>query len=393
MWFNIPPQPEPAARRGDTCPDYDVRRGYARQMPLLPLGARRGLCGIAPWRTPRIGVGGSPLGSAGTLSVVDGRGWDWPAPKIRRVHLVEWVVQRSAEEPDDVYVSLDSFYRALPDQSMNTYVIALDDVNSLERDSLIELANSFGSVVALAARSTPEGRAFADDLQATHSNTQRRRSACRDAMVDWLYSRDAVNPPGADRDKMLQDQRGYFFAEPFTANDLDAAAAWLSRQGLVGGGTIDEAQGPVVLYLTDSGVKCVEDFSSDTGAYLERQQHRASGPTVNIGTNNAPFQVAGDYARQVQNIGISANDLRQQISEITTIVRALVPDVPDADAEEQAALAAVSDQGVDQSALERFRAWTVNTVRTGTNAAAVAAVSSATTTLLIEAARLASHLG
>jgi len=62
---------------------------------------------------------------------VDGRGRDWAASKIRRAQLVEWVVQRSAEEPDDVYVSLDWFYRALPDQSMNTYVIALDDVNSL----------------------------------------------------------------------------------------------------------------------------------------------------------------------------------------------------------------------------------------------------------------------
>ena len=53
-------------------------------------------------------------------------------------------------------------------------------------------------------------------------------------MMDWLYSRDAVNPPGVARDTMLQDPRGYFFAEPFTANDLDSAAAWLHRQSLVG---------------------------------------------------------------------------------------------------------------------------------------------------------------
>ena len=120
----------------------------------------------------------------------------------------------------------------------------------LERRSLIDLANSFGGVESLAAQSTPEGRAFADDLQATRSNTQRRRSACRDAMVDWLYSCDAVNPPGVVRDRMLQDRRGYFFAKPFTADDLDSAAAWLYRQSLVGGTMIAEAQGPVRLYLT-----------------------------------------------------------------------------------------------------------------------------------------------
>ena len=183
---------------------------------------------------------------------------------------------------------------------MNTYVIALDDVNSLEGRALLDLANSYGSVWDLQAQSTPAGRAFVDDLQAARSNTQRRRSACRDAMADWLYSRDAVSPPGVARDGILQDQRGYFFAKPFTADDLDAAAAWLYRNSLVGGTMIAGAQGPVVLYLTDSGVKCAEDFHSDTSAYLEMQQYRASGPTVNIGTNSAPFQVAGDYARQVR---------------------------------------------------------------------------------------------
>ena len=210
-------------------------------------------------------------------------------------------------------------------------------------------------------------------------------------MVDWLYSRDAVSPPGVDRDTMLQDRRGYFFAEPFTADDLDAAAAWLHRQGLVGGTMIDQAQGPVVLYLTDTGVKCAEDFGSTPA--VTSKGSSTFGPTVNIGTNSAPFQVAGDYARQVQNIGTSADDLRQLISGIATIVRLLVPDVADADVEEQAALAAVSDRGVDRSALQRFRAWTVKTVRAGANAAAVAAVSCATTTLLIEAGKLAGHLG
>lgn len=209
---------------------------------------------------------------------MDERGWGWTASETRRAQLIEWIVQRSAEQPDGVYVPVDSFYRALPDQSMNTYVTALDDVSSLKQRSLLELANSFGGVESLQALATPEGRAFAEELQAARSNKQRRRSACRDAMVDWLYSHDAVNPPGVVRDLMLDDhQRGYFFAEPFTADDLDAAAAWLHRQGLVGGAMVEEFEGPVRLYLTDTGVKCAEDFDSDTGGYLERQQYLVIG--------------------------------------------------------------------------------------------------------------------
>jgi len=174
------------------------------------------------------------VGCAGTLLAVDKRGWGWPASDLRRAQLVEWIVQRSAEAPDGVYTPLDRFYDSLPDQSMNTYVTALDDVNSLESRSLLDLLSSRGSIWDLQAQSTPAGRAFVDELNTERSNTQRRRSACRDAMVDWLYSRDAVRWPGVERDEILQDQRGHFFAEPFTADDLKAAATWLYRWSLVG---------------------------------------------------------------------------------------------------------------------------------------------------------------
>ena len=94
----------------------------------------------------------------------------------------------------------------------------------------------------------------------------------------------------------------------------------------------------------------------------------------------------------MQNFGASADDLRLLITGIAEIVRALVPAVADADAQEKAAIAAVADTSVDKSALQRFRDWAVSTVRAGATNAAVAAISSATTTLLIEAGHLASHL-
>lgn len=277
---------------------------------------------------------------------------------------------------------------------MNTYQIARGDLDFLHSGSLLRLAAGLGGIESLDVMATPQGRAFAEELKAARDNKQRRRTACRDAMVDWLYSRDALSPPGVIRETMLEDpQRGYWFAEPFSDDDLDSAAAWLCRQRLADGTLVDQAQGPIILYLTDAGVTCAEDFGSDTGACLDKQQYRAAGPTVHIGVNRAPVQVAGDRARQVQNLGTRPDDLRELIAGITEIVRALVPDVPDARLEEQAALAAISDSGVDRPALERFRDWTVRTVRAGATSAAVAAVSSATTTLLIEASHLASHLG
>jgi hypothetical protein len=230
-----------------------------------------------------------------SLSVVDERGWGWTATETRRAQLTEWTVYRSADLPDGTYEPVEPFYSFLPDQSMKTYVTALDDVSDLERRSLIELANSFGSIDSLAVRATPEGRAFTENLQASRDSKQRRRSACRDAMLDWLYSADAATPPGVPRKTMMQDpRRSCFFAQPFSADDLDAAAAWLYRQGLVEGTMGRRAQGPVVLYLTESGVKCAEEFSSDANGYLQARQG-ASGPTASAPVTTSPHPASVTY--------------------------------------------------------------------------------------------------
>ena len=187
-----------------------------------------------------------------------------------------------------------------------------------------------GGIRALHVHHTQGARDLAEQLQAARANKRLPKSACRDAMADWLHSRDATSPDPdlPDRDEMLADpQRGVWFAEPFSADDLDAAAACLHRQGLVKGIMIAESEGPVRLYLTDAGVECAEDFDSYADRYVEAQRRPAgTGPTVHIGTNSGPFQVAGDNAHQVQNIGASTDELRKQITSIAELVRALVPD-------------------------------------------------------------------
>lgn len=157
---------------------------------------------------------------------MDERGWGWPVSETRRAQLVEWIV---GMRPFGVYFLAGNFYGALPVQSID----ALGDLFSLRNRSLINVLGG-NDIESIIVSVTAEGRAFAEHLQAARASNRRRRAACCDAMVDWLYSRDALSPPGVVRGEMLQDQRGYFFASPFTADDLDAAAAWLHRQGLVG---------------------------------------------------------------------------------------------------------------------------------------------------------------
>jgi len=63
--------------------------------------------------------------------------------------------------------------------------------------------------------------------------------------------------------------------ELFSEADLENAADWLRRNGLVGGATVDQALGPVRLYLSNEGVRCAEDFASDTNAYMADQRRPA----------------------------------------------------------------------------------------------------------------------
>jgi hypothetical protein len=219
---------------------------------------------------------------------MDERGWGWTASEIRQIRLVEWIVPRSA---DTTYVPVKPFYYQQAGQDALTLPVVHGELHDLARRSLIDLAAGIGGVESNDALATPEARrlVLVEDLQARRADKQLRKAACQDAMADWLYSRDAVSPMTQPaRDEMLSDLRwGAWLAEPFSASDLDAAAAWLHRHGLVKGIMVDQRDGPVRLYLTDEGVGCVEQFGSDTSRYVEMQQRGlGTGPTVQIGTNS-----------------------------------------------------------------------------------------------------------
>lgn len=161
-------------------------------------------------------------------------------------------------------------YDTQPDKDTLTAAVVHDELQDLDQRSLIDFAPGIGGIEQYDALATAEGRRFVDELQTQRADRRQRNADCRDAMVNWLYAQDATNSLiQPTRDQMFDDPRwGIWLTEPFTANDLDAAAAWLHRQHLVEGMAVDESEGPVRLYLTDAGVACVEEFDSDTTRYV-----------------------------------------------------------------------------------------------------------------------------
>lgn len=211
---------------------------------------------------------------------MDERGSGWTRSQIRQVQLLEWLAAESVEQPH-VYVEVADFYHSLADLGGDAFGIALADLKLLEERQLINQASGIGGIESLAAMLAPQGRNFLEQLQTLRADKRRRRLACRDAMVAWLYSVDATNsmkvPP---REAMLADlQYGTWLAERFRDADLAEAAGWLHDQGLVEGPTVDEDPGPLRLYLTADGMACAESFDFDTGRYVEARGGRG-GPVT-----------------------------------------------------------------------------------------------------------------
>jgi hypothetical protein len=319
------------------------------------------------------------------------RGWGWSASQIRQAGLAEWL----AEQPADGFCSVTEFYAGLEDQAMNTWDVAYGDLKLFESQSLINLSAAMGGIPGLHVSPRLGVRDMAQELREKRANKGLRTAQCRDAMVDWLHSLGAVSatPDMPVTKAMLDDPRhGIWFAESFAAGDLDAAAAWLQRKGLVAGISVEEAEGPARLHLTDAGIECAEEYDSDTGRYVQgRQQQRDGGQVVNFLGSATGVQVARDYARQQQQVGASADQLRTMITGIAELVAALVPGTADVAEQRDTALAAAQDGAVDVGAVRRFYNWVVTALRKCGNAAAVEMVAIQADEMIREALRLAGH--
>jgi hypothetical protein len=252
------------------------------------------------------------------------RGWGWIASEIRRVKLLEWIADESAKYPEQS-AKIKVFYDARTDQSENDGATAFGELAFLDDAGLVrsDFGAGIGSIEIIGAWLEPRGSDHLERLHAQRAHKGQRRTACRDAIVAWLYAADAtIVERMVLRERIHQDPaHGVWLAAPFTPADLAEAAAWLYDQKFVDGLVHDQDPGPVRLHLTGAGIACAEQFDTDTRRYGEARMGRRSGPTVHIGHNSGPFQLAGDHAHQVQQLGASAEHLRELITSLSELVR------------------------------------------------------------------------
>jgi hypothetical protein len=192
------------------------------------------------------------------------------------VRLAEWLAQNQIE-PSVTY-SVTEFYNDLPDQSQNRWDTAHGDLKWLEARGLISLHATLGGIEGLSVVI----KACLPRLRGRRPGTAREQGSAQGGLLR-CDGAPAVRARGSGtwtghagpRCHMADTWHGPWYAGPFSEADLDDAADWLHRNGLVGGVTVDQALGPVRLYLTDEGVRCAEDFDSDTNAYMADQRRPA----------------------------------------------------------------------------------------------------------------------
>lgn len=314
-------------------------------------------------------------------------GWGGTEEEHRHVRMLLWITEQEDSRPN-----LGAFHElndGLLDQTGT-------DGQAMEQLGWVTCDYRIAGMHGLHVIATAAGRALAGQIREQRSNRRVRERACGSALMSWLDAQNAVGDASkaASLQRFFLDGRSLYYGEMFTVDDADQAAAWLERQGLIGGHHVGELAGPVAAFLTDQGEECIEDYDGNVGRYLAamKQPHQQPGISVTVsGDVSGNMQVAGRDGAQTINVTSSVDGLALALQGIADIIRTL--GYADGREEELAEItrAAVEELSTDQpdlGALRRFRQWIVGCVEQGGQAAVVAAVTLVTSGALQSAEQL-----
>jgi hypothetical protein len=338
----------------------------------------------------------APSVTAGSTysAIVTERGWDMTAEQVRQVRLLLWL---AAQEGDGLY-TLDELYAGNDEAEL-----ALRDATALADRGLVDTQVGLArgeDLAGIKVRILPAGRVDADEIRSRQQNRAGRHRGCREALVSWLYEVDAIGPMRSRIwEDFWSDPRGTYLGDGFTVQEVDRAAGWLRRNGLIDGVMVDQFEGPVRAYLTDHGVRCVENFGGDVHRYVERMEQQppspGAGPTFNVTATHVQL-ATGNNVRQSMTVAQASQEVQETIQGITEMLKAL-----GLAAGREVELAEVQQEAVDDitagdarlPGLRRFIDWAVATAKAGASPAVAAAVQAATAGLLQNAEHVVRAIG
>jgi hypothetical protein len=211
-------------------------------------------------------------------------------------------------------------------------------LRDLEGQGLVELETRRNMRMAQAypgARITTDGAAYVEDIREKRNSRVDKARACRTELLLWLFDSGEHMP--ATVALLERTPAPAFYGDPFTEDEVHAAARYLKDEGLIHGTTAPWGSNgaPLRAELTHAGRRIVEDGGDLGGSTPQRNAH--PGQPVYIQHNYQPSGpvAQGHHARATSGLDAEA------LAAIVEVLRAGVRDVEDDDDREDA------DQAID----------------------------------------------
>jgi hypothetical protein len=170
------------------------------------------------------------------------------------------------------------------------------------------LDDKFSTMGSATANLTTEGSRWVEERRRWREDPRQRAAAARTGLLNWLWKRKhegASFPIVAD---ILQADESLLEGERLTLGEIDRAAEYLKRKGLIEGIEVNESRGPVKAETTPAGDDCVEHYGGDVSEYERR--HELGSTVFNIGSNTGNIAAnSRDFKMEATTNGIRAADI------------------------------------------------------------------------------------
>ncbi|WCN80019.1 hypothetical protein [Micromonospora sp. LH3U1] len=270
----------------------EIEREVAKTPVRVPINAETARAGLADG-----GGGGLGVVAGSELGLVAGFLLDWL-----------FVLQKAQR---GAWPSISQLVEETGNQEFLPMVESQVDVavDALVQDDLVKEAKSMGRFGMIRRISlTDVGNREAAQRVERRRDNRARRSACRDAVLRWVYEQDANGEP-TDIAEIVSSPYGWFNGAQFSATDLVEAVRFLRERRLLGG--TDETP-----TIEPAGTECIEQYGGVVD-YLNRGDGAGVNVTV-MGDNKGQLAVANrDVAQsqtntnQVEALAIFAKALRE----------------------------------------------------------------------------------
>lgn len=235
-----------------------------------------------------------------------------------RIRILDWLYDHRPDHPGQL-ASIGEFLTEDQRADQNLHMLLRSLLMDMDTEGLIKFSGTMG-FLGSAAMILATGMAEVEQRRRNRGNRALRNAAARGAMLRWIYDHPKESDPVV---QAAVDQEVMFEGEPFTKEDLAAAARYLDSKKLITGTPVAQIDYLLLATVTDEGIDCIEQFGGDVADYTRRGERAGTQNIVNF---HAP--VSGNVAFDAETVTQTASTTGMVADEMVQVLRAIVEALP-----------------------------------------------------------------